>query len=58
MTVVYQRLTVILTDLLLYYAISQFVQARASWYESYTQAQRQLTLVRRQIHTQDSCTDA
>jgi hypothetical protein len=45
LTVVYQRLTVIVSDALLYYAISQFVQARASWYESYTKSQRQLTLV-------------
>lgn len=45
--VFYQKLTVILTDLLLFYAISQFVQARGSWYESYTKAQRMLTLVSR-----------
>jgi hypothetical protein len=45
-TIFYQKLTVILTDMLLYYAISQFVQARGSWYESYTKSQRMLTLVR------------
>lgn len=46
MTVVYQRLTVIITDIMLFYAINKFVQARSTLYKSYSESQRQITLVR------------
>ena len=46
LTVVYQRLTVIITDLLLFYAIRQFIRTKEErMYQSYASKQRQLTLV-------------
>lgn len=46
MCVVYQRLTVIVSDALLFYAIMRFVRAPSAWTSEAMRTQRQITLVR------------
>jgi len=45
MTIVYQRLTVIIVDIVLYLAIMQFVRIRPTLYETCSEKQRQITLL-------------